>query len=137
MSDFRGIDANIILRFLLKDDAELSPCAREILLSVQDERLRVFCDPVNFAEVVWVLSSFYKVGRREIRDLLLPLLQLENFILPDKERMMKALELFALSVPHFGDACLCAAAIDMTEGEIISFDKKMKSVKGISCIGRY
>ncbi|MPN16654.1 hypothetical protein SDC9_163999 [bioreactor metagenome] len=50
---------------------------------------------------------------------------------------MKALELFALSVPHFGDACLCAAAIDMTEGEIISFDKKMKSVKGISCIGRY
>lgn len=137
MSDFRGIDANIILRFLLKDDAELSPRAREILLSVQDERLRVFCDPVNFAEVVWVLSSFYKVGRREIRDLLLPLLQLENFILPDKERMMKALELFALSVPHFGDACLCAAAIDMTEGEIISFDKKVKSVKGISCIGRY
>ena len=137
MSDFRGIDANIILRFLLKDDAELSPRAREIFLAVQDDRLRVFCDPVNLAEVVWVLTSFYKVERREIRDLLLPLLQRENFMLPDKERMMKALELFALSVPHFGDACLCAAAMDTTEGRIISFDKKMKSVKEISCIDRY
>ncbi len=137
MNDFRGIDANIILRFLLKDNAELSPRAREILLAVRDERLKVFCDPVNFAEVVWILSSFYKIEGREIRDLLLPLLQLENFILPEKERMMKALELFGLSVPHFGDACLCAAAMDMTEEKIISFDKKMKSVKGISCFDRY
>ena len=62
-------------------------------------------------------------------------IQMEHFLMAEKDRMIHALNLFSGSVPHFGDACLCAAALDISEGRILSFDKKLKNVSGIVCKG--
>ena len=135
MSDLYCIDANIILRFLLGDNEKLSPAAEAIMLDVEKGDLSVWCESVVLAEVVWVLSSFYKVERVKITEFLLPLIQMEYFLMAEKDRMIHALNLFSGPVPHFGDACLCAAALDISKGRILSFDKKLKNVSGIVCKG--
>jgi predicted nucleic-acid-binding protein len=60
-----------------------------------------------------------------------PIVNLDGFVITDKDRYIRALDLFATSVPHFGDACACAAALEECEGRVLSFDKKLAGVEGV------
>lgn len=127
-----AIDSNVILRYILRDHPTLSPAAQTILQGVSTGERRVFCDPVIVAEVVYVLTSVYGLSREMIGDVLLDLLRSPGLLVPDKNRYLKALTLFTASVPHFGDACACAAALEETEGRLYSFDKKLSQVEGVT-----
>ena len=127
-----AIDANVILRHLLGDNEEQSPKARYIFESVEDGRIEVYCDPVNLAEAVWVMMSVYKLPPEAISSELLNLVALENFRMPNKQIYMNALRLFGTNTPHFGDACACAAALEQCDGRLLSFDKKLSGIDGVS-----
>jgi predicted nucleic-acid-binding protein len=129
--DICSIDANVIVRFLVGDDLKLSGKASDILRRVESGKTVVTCDPVNLAEVVWVLGSFYGLSNKQISEGLEPLLGAEGFLIPNKNRYIEALRLFSETIPHFGDACACAAALQDCEGRIYSFDAKLSKVKGI------
>ena len=58
------IDANIILRYLLNDNPEMSEKAKEIIND------GAFTIPEVMAEVIYVLKGVYKVERQEISDVL-------------------------------------------------------------------
>jgi len=126
-----AIDSNVILRYLLRDHPALSPKARTILEGVETGEACVVCDPVNLSEVVYVMLSRYDSNPAEVRRLLEPLLAARCFILPDKQHYRRALQLFAESIPHFGDACACAAALDECEGRLYSFDRKLSNIPGV------
>lgn len=127
-----SIDANVILRYLRKDHPDLSPRAFAILTAVEDGEIEVTCDPVNLGEVVWVLRSRYDLPNEEIAEGLEPILAMEGFLMPNKDRYLLALRLFATEIRHFGDACACAAAIQDCNGRLYSFDKKLSSVPGVA-----
>ncbi len=125
------IDANVILRYLLRDDEELAAHARAIWHDVAAGKMVAVCDPVTLAEVVFVLSSVYRLPNSEISEALVPLVQMDGVAVLGKERYVRALRLFAESVQHFGDACACAAALSDSDGRLYSFDRKLSSVPGI------
>jgi predicted nucleic acid-binding protein len=125
------VDANVILRYLLRDDPKQAAKARAIWQSVEEGQTVVVCDPVTLAEVVFVMSSVYKLANQEIAEALLGLLHPDAVVLPQKSRYLRALQLFAGPVAHFGDACACAAALEDCEGRLYSFDRKLSSVPGI------
>ena len=127
-----AIDANVILRHLLKDHREQSPKAKAVMDAVQDGRLEVVCHPVTLAEVVFVLTRFYKLSRADISTELASLLKAEGFRIADKPLYERALQLYADTVPHFGDACACAAALQHCEGRLLSFDQALSKVDGIA-----
>ncbi len=126
-----AIDANVILRYLLRDDEQQYKRAAAILHAVDRGEARVACDPVTLAEVVWVLSARYGLPNHEISEGLAPLVKAEGFVMPVKGRYIRALELFAGPVKHFGDACACATALEECAGSLYSFDRKLSSVEGI------
>ncbi len=125
------IDANVILRYLLRDDEELAAQARAIWHGVASGKLVAVCDPVTLAEVVFVMSSVYKLPNSEISEALIPLVQMDGVVVLGKERYVRALRLFGESVRHFGDACACAAALADSDGRLYSFDRKLSSVPGL------
>lgn len=129
--ELRVIDANVILRFLLRDEEALAAKAATILRSAQRGKAAVVCDPVTLAEVVYVPSSYYELPNEEISDGLIPLLQTDGFLMTDTPRYLRALRLFRDTVKHFGDACACAAALEECEGRLYSFDRKLSSVPGL------
>jgi predicted nucleic acid-binding protein len=126
------VDANIILRYLLADIPELTSKARSVLMAVAEGRIVAVCDAVTLAEVVFVLSSVYKLPNAQISEGLIPLLQMDNLELAAKDRYIRALRLFAGEVRHFGDACACATAIEKCEGKLVSFDRKLSSVASVT-----
>ena len=126
-----AIDANLILRYLMQDVEQQYRAATAIMDAVQDERLVVLCEPVTLAEVVWVLQKVYGLSGQQIREGLSPILAASSFQMPDKPRYIRALAMYADSVPHFGDACACAAALEACEGRLLSFDKDLSGVPGV------
>ncbi|NPV48456.1 MAG: hypothetical protein HPY69_16070 [Armatimonadetes bacterium] len=131
-ADLYAVDANVILRYVLDDDPKLAPRARRIMAVVEAGQVRVQCDPVNLAEVVWVLSSYYGLAPADIAAGLLPLVQAEGFVVPDKPRYLRALALYGSGVHHFGDACAWAAAEADCEGRLFSFDRALARRSGLA-----
>ena len=127
-----AIDANVIVRYLVQDDPKLTPKAVAIMEAIQYGRIAATCDPVTIGEVVWVLSSVYKLPPERISEGLVPILQATHLDIPNRERYLKALNLYATGTAHFGDACLCAAAMEQCEGRVLSFDRKLSGVEGIT-----
>ena len=125
------VDANIILRYLLQDDPKQSPKADRMMEMIQDEQVSAVCDPVTLAEVVWVLSAHYGISRDKIVAGLAPLIKAPCFELTEKNRYLLALEFFAASAVHYGDACACADALELSGGRILSFDRKLAGLPGI------
>ena len=125
------VDANVILRYLLRDDEALWQKAYAAIRAVNEGSVKLVCDPVILAEVVFVLGSIYRLTRQRIYELLGPLVKAEGFLIPNKDLYIRALELYGNSVSHFGDACACAMALDTSEGRLLSFDKKISNVPGV------
>lgn len=59
------IDANVILRYLLRDHPQMSETAKEII------EAGAYTIPEVLAEVVYVLKGVYEVGRIEIAQTLI------------------------------------------------------------------
>ena len=126
-----SMDTNVIVRFLTKDDVILHGKAEEIMRAITQGRVRIACDPVILAEVVWVLSSYYRLPKADISKALLAIVKPDNILIPNKSRYIRALEIFGKGQAHFGDACACAAAIEDCEGRLFSFDRELSKVAGI------
>ncbi len=127
-----AIDANVIVRYVVGDDRTLFARSAAILQAIERGEMVVVCDPVQLAEVVWVLSSYYKLSNTEISEALLAIVQADGFLMGDKPRYVLALRLFGDTVKHFGHACACAAALDECKGRLYSFDRKLSSVEGVT-----
>jgi len=85
----RFIDANIILRYILDDHAELSPKAKKLI----DENI-VETPIETICEVVFVLSRTYGIARKDIADTLLDFYENTNCILPHREAVIRGIEYF-------------------------------------------
>lgn len=113
------VDANIVLRYLLDDHAELSPKAAEIL-----EHHAVILPMEAACEVVYVLQKVYAVDRKEIRQ------QLDNLLAEDLVEMdkpavfLKALDCYSTSTFDFVDTLLLAYHA-VEQQEIFTFDDKL------------
>jgi len=113
------VDANVVLRYLLDDHAELSPKAAEIL-----ERHSVTLPVEVGCEVVYVLQKVYAVERKEIQKQLGALLN-EGLVSMDKpDIFLKALECYSDSTLDFVDTLLLAYQL-VERQEVFTFDGKL------------
>ncbi|MBI2334198.1 PIN domain-containing protein [Candidatus Daviesbacteria bacterium] len=121
------LDANVILRFLLKDHPEQSPAAKKILEN-RDEMLLM--TDVVLAEVIWVLNSLYQLTREEIADKIYQLLNL-NSIYSNKELLIRALYFYRNFNISYIDAYLAAYGEQNELEGIYSFDKGLDKIKSV------
>ena len=111
------IDANIVLRFFIKDILDQALQAKRIL-----ENENVFLANEVIAEIIYVLEKVYKKERNDIYYALYKLIIQRNIFNFDKQFVLKALEIYNSSNLDFVDCLLCAySEVD----EIKTFDKKL------------
>ena len=97
------IDANIVLRFLLKDHAVLSARAADLLRDRQ-----VVLLPEVLCEVVFVLEKVYGVGRAEIHRHVSAFLRAGSVLTPDQAVALRALQEYRDSKLDIVDSLLLA-----------------------------
>lgn len=106
----RLIDANIILRFLRRDDANLSARAKALFMDAQNGKFSCYLDEVTMAEMIWVLTSVYKTKRGDIASMLEVFLLHEWVVNPRKNMMLRAISFYRMSGLNYIDCWLLAVS---------------------------
>ena len=123
------VDANVILRYLLKDNEEFYRKAENLFNDVLWGKRKVLLLHTVVAEVVYVLQKLYKVDRKEIAEVLKELLKIKGIKVNDRETILKALDIFGEKTLDFVDCILCVYGSKYT---IVSFDKGVeKCIKNL------
>ena len=116
------VDANIILRYLLNDQADLHQRAAGII-----EGQDVWIPFEVVAGVVYVLEKLYGVPRNAIKMSLQMLISCENISVNDKAVLGKALQFFSKKNIDFVDALLLGYN-HVRKHEVFSFDKGLNKL---------
>ena len=113
------LDANMILRYLLNDNAEMAEQTEQII-----QHATVLILPEVIAEVVYVLKGVYKQERSVIAQGLLQFMQINSIVTNCKDVISVALRLYGEHNLDFVDCLLCA--YHMEYGYVVrTFDRKL------------
>lgn len=122
------VDANIIIRFLLNDHPRLSVSAKSIFLKAQKGATKIYFDEVIVAEVIWTLSSFYKIKKADLVDRLEKLISQSWVANPKKNLILKALDLYNSSNLHYIDCWIFVLSKSLNM-PLRTFDKSLEKIK--------
>jgi predicted nucleic acid-binding protein len=116
-------DTNFIVRYLLADNPEMFAQTKKIFDQVKTGHITLMIEQTVFTEVIFILSSFYKVPRKKISLTLSEMLTYKG-IQCDKERLLIALEYYSQHNIHIVDCILLAYSISK-QLLILTFDQKL------------
>lgn len=125
------LDTNVLLRFLLADDDRLSPQAARLFQDAADGKCVLVVSDLGIAEAVWVLTSYYKLGREKVADSLSKVVVKAGIQCPALAVVLDALARFKASKCDFFDCYLAAQAAESGAG-VASFDRDFRRFKDIT-----
>ncbi|MEX2426031.1 MAG: PIN domain-containing protein [Thermomicrobiaceae bacterium] len=130
----RFLDTNVFLRYLVADLPRQSPRATELFLAIERGEEQVQTSQVVVLETVFTLQKFYRLPLREVRDLLLPLIQFPGIRLAQKAFLESAFDLAIAKNIDFRDAFNAVFMRSLGLNEIYSWDRHFDRVDGIQRI---
>lgn len=126
-----GLDTNIMVRYLVKDDPVQAKKASSFMRSHARKGEMFFLNSIVFCELVWVLETAYDYGRREIADALEKLLLTAQFEFEDKDSLWAALaEYKARSKGDFSDYLISRKNHKSGCNHTATFDRDLKDAPG-------
>ena len=111
------VDTNILLRYILRDNPELSPRAKSILMENE-----CYVVPEVIPEVVYVLQKVYGYARQDVAAAVMQLLQL--IVLDNRQIVQYALKCYAETNFDYVD-CLLAAHSRLRVVSVQTFDRNL------------
>ena len=118
------LDTNVLVRHFTGDPPELAARATRFL--AEGDELLV--PDLIVAEVVYVLESFYEVGRVEVAEIIRSLVAFPAIQVIDMELVLRTVELYEIDRLDFAEAYLVASAERSGINEVISFDRSIDRV---------
>jgi len=125
MADRVLLDANILIRFLVRDDEVLYQRSIEIIKEIEQGEKEALLMDFILAEIIYVLKCIYKIDKIQISNALKKILLNDYFYTDNKLVTFEALDIYANKNIDFADAMLCAKK-NLEGFEIVSFDKDMR-----------
>lgn len=120
-------DTNFVIRYLLGDNPEIFQTAKEVFVQVQTGKAYLILEQTVFIEIIFVLSSFYKIPKDKIAEVLSELLTYKGIICEDKDSLLLALKLYSEYNLHIVD-CLLIAKGEKYNLPLISFNQKLLDI---------
>lgn len=120
------IDTNLIIRYLTGDDPSKAKAVEKLFKESPKEGLEL--PDVAIAEIVWVLLSFYKLGKEEVIEKLEGLLSLESVKI-NRAVLAGTIDIFRRYNVSYTDAYLVAYTLASGKDRIYSYDERLDSVK--------
>lgn len=117
------LDANIYLRYILKDNHTQALKAQDIIKNSQ-----IYTDPTIIAEVIWVLTSFYKMAKADFLPPIFAIVEQKNNKSPSKKLIIDSLEYFYDHNLSYIDCYL--HCLSQSKGiPLATFDTKLSKLK--------
>lgn len=117
-----ALDTNLLVRFLVEDDAEQTRRAEVFLQRAVDTGQPCYVGNVVLCELVWVLETRYKVRRPEIIQVLGNLMKARHLVFGSIERLARALEAYRSGRGDFADYVIQEDSRDFGCEAVATFD---------------
>ncbi len=125
MATKRFVDANILLRYVLRDDSERYEEARQII--DESEANSLILTAVIVAEVVYILlKSDY--SRRQVADTVLAIGAVASIDIEDRNAVEAAVELFGSRGLDFADCYILERSVSTAAG-LVTQDRKLSKAR--------
>ena len=128
-----GLDTNVLVRYVLQDDARQSPRASRLIESLSADEPG-FVPVVVLVELAWVLGSGYKLSRGQLAAVLETLLRSKELVIDRADLVVQALARFSSGSADFADAVIerVAAAAGCTT--TMTFDQGAAKAAGMTLV---
>ncbi len=128
-----GLDTNVLVRYIMQDDAKQSPKATRLIESLTVEQPG-FVPLVALVELVWVLSSCYALTRAQLAQALESLLRTKEMVIDQPNQVLMALRVFKQSSADFADCLIERAAWNAGCEKTMTFDVGAAKVAGMTLL---
>lgn len=125
-----GIDTNVLVRFLVQDDAAQFDKARKLIKREIAAGRRVFVNQLVLMETEWVLRSRYAVTKNQIIETISGLLDAADVQFEDEPVIEEALFIWKEAAADFADCLIGAKNRRMGCQVTVTFDAKASKLPG-------
>lgn len=128
-----GLDTNVLVRYIMQDDAKQSPKATRLIESLTTDAPG-FVSLVSIVELGWVLSSSYGLTRQQVTQALELLLRTKEVVIDHADQVLKALRVFKASSVDFADCLIERSAASAGCDRTMTFDVGAAKTAGMTLI---
>jgi len=128
-----GLDANVLVRYIMQDDARQAAKATTLIESLS-AAVPGFITLVSVVELVWVLSSCYDLNRSQIAQSLEVMLRSRQLVVDQAEHVVRALRVFREGSADFADCLIERMAACAGCARTMTFDSAAAKTAGMTLI---
>jgi predicted nucleic-acid-binding protein len=125
------VDTNIFLRYLTGDDPEKFERCKGLFKRALEKKVVLVTSEMVIAELIWTLSSFYKVPKDEIIEKVSVIIDTSNLKIPGKKLISETLALYSQKNIDYIDAYNSVFISDNNCDQIFSYDKDFDRIENI------
>lgn len=131
----KGLDTNVLVRYLTADDPVQTPVARTLLETAEDRGERFHISTVALCELAWTLRGQpYRLDRSAIADVLERILGTSLFEVQERDLIRRSLAEYRRGKADFPDDLIGWQNRQAGCDETITFDGKLANTGGFSVL---
>ncbi len=121
-----GLDTNVLVRYLVKDDAMQAKMAADSIMNIIRSGGRCFINHIVLSELVWLLESAYGYAKKEITGTLEKILMTRQFEIESKDILHQAINDYSSGKGDLADYLI--GRINQAEkcAATLTFDRDLK-----------
>lgn len=128
-----GLDTNVLVRYVMQDDARQSPRATKLIESFTAEEPG-FVPLVAVLELAWVLAGSYGLGRAQVAAALESLLRSKELVVDRADLVTQALNRYRGAGADFADALIERIAVGAGCPVTMTFDIGAAKAAGMTLV---
>jgi predicted nucleic-acid-binding protein len=128
-----GLDTNVLIRYVMQDDAKQSALANRLIDSLTVESPG-YVALVSVVEIAWVLCSAYDLDRAQLMQAFEGLLRTKELVIENAETVWKAVRSFQSSNADFADCLIERAAAVAGCEKTMTFDRAAAKSGGMTLL---
>lgn len=129
-----SIDTNVIVRYLVGDDAEQAEAARTLLDGLTPDDPGFICREVVI-ETAWVLERSYRFTRAWVAEALMDLTASDSLVVENSDDVAAAAYLYRQGGAGFSDLMILSAAERAGAMPLYTFDRRLARMEGAVLVG--
>jgi predicted nucleic-acid-binding protein len=124
-----GLDTNVLVRYLTKDDPDQFVKAKALIDNATDHGEPLLVNAAVLCECVWVLESVYEYSRAEIADALEQMFATAQLEIERLDEARQALRDFRSTKADFSDALIGRLNRSLGAKHTATFDRELKGLE--------
>lgn len=129
-----GLDTNVLIRYLVQDDAKQTPLATRFIEAVLSPTHPGYISHVVLCEMVWVLEDCYGQSSPQVAALLEQLYRAKEIVVQEPALAWQALRLMQIHGADFSDALIMSVGQAAGCQHTVTFDKQAAKLESFELL---